>query len=180
MELVDSQRDMNSAYVSGSTGVLASGLVWLTAGFIGISLSNVAAMLTLFFGGTLIFTLSILLSKLLSASGKHSAENCLRYLALESLATLFGGILIAFYVAQSNQELFFPIMLLAIGARYFSFQTLYGLREYWLLGALLMISGVACALLSLPFVYGAFMGAILEILFAIILLRKHKSVVSQN
>lgn len=114
----------------------------------------------------------------MSASGKHAPENSLRHLALESLPVLFGGLLIAFYVAQSTIELFFPIMLLTIGARYFSFHTLYALKEYWLLGALLMVAGIVCPIVNAPFIAGAFLGGMLEVVFALVLFKKSKVVLS--
>ncbi|MDQ7050784.1 MAG: hypothetical protein Q9M92_15130 [Enterobacterales bacterium] len=178
MDFIESQKDMSSSYLGGATGVLASGLVWLIAAVIGITISSVASMYALFIGGMFIFPLSIVFSKLLSAPGKHSSENALKHLALETLPPLFGGLLVAFYVAQFEMELFFPIMLLAIGARYFAFQTMYSLKEYWSLGTLLMAAGVACPILGLPFIIGAFAGGILEIAFALIIFKKSRAVSS--
>jgi hypothetical protein len=167
---------MNASYVGGATGVFASGLIWMITGFIGITISNTASMLALFIGGALIFPLSVFFSMLMSASGRHSTENALKHLALETLPVLFGGLLIAFYVAEYRVELFFPIMLLTIGARYFAFQTLYAHKEYWILGALLMVAGTLCAIADAPFIVGAFAGGVLEIVFSIVLLRRSKAV----
>ncbi len=178
MDFIESQQDMNLAYLCGATGVLVSGVVWILAGVIGITVSDVASMFALFIGGMFIFPLSVVFSKLMSASGKHASENLLRHLALETLPVLFGGLLIAFYVAQFKMELFFPIMLLTIGARYFAFQTLYGHRDYWLLGALLMAAGVVCPVLGLPFITGAFIGGSLEIIFALVLFKKSQLIQS--
>lgn len=178
MDFMQSQKDMNSSYVGGSTGAMASGLVWVMAGIVGITVSTIASMYTLFIGGMFIFPISVIFSKLLSASGKHSSDNVLRHLAVETLPILFAGLLIAFYVAQFKIELFFPIMLLAIGTRYFVFQTLYSLKEYWFLGALLVVAGIACPILELPFIIGAFIGGILEIAFAFIIFKKSKAILS--
>ena len=178
MDFMQSQKDMNSSYVGGSTGAMASGLVWVMAGIVGITISTIASMYTLFIGGMFIFPISVIFSKLLSASGKHSSDNVLRHLAVETLPILFAGLLIAFYVAQFKIELFFPIMLLAIGTRYFVFQTLYSLKEYWFLGALLVVAGIACPILELPFIIGAFIGGILEIAFAFLIFKKSKAILS--
>ena len=175
MDFIESQRDMRTAYASGATGVLASGIIWLAAGAVGLAISAYAAMATLFIGGMFIFPLSILLSKLLSASGRHSKQNVLGKLAVETLPTLFGGLLVAFYISQFELDMFFPIVLLAIGARYFVFQTLYGIKEYWVLGGLLMQAGMLCAALSAPFIAGAFAGGIIELVFAALLLCKSQS-----
>lgn len=172
MNFIESQADMNSSYIGGATGVFASGLVWLVAGIIGTVVSEVASVYSLFIGGMFIFPLSVLFSKLLSASGKHSSENVLRHLALESLPVLFGGLLVALYVAQFRIELFFPVMLLTIGARYFAFQTMYSLKEYWILGGALMVAGIVSTIFRLPVIVGAFLGGFLEVVFALIILKK--------
>lgn len=175
MEFRQSQWDMNRSYIGGATGVFASGLVWLVAAIVGLVYSQVGAVITLCIGGMFIFPLSVLFSKCLAASGKHAADNALRHLALETLPVLFGGLLIALYVAQIDIGLFFPIMLLTIGARYFAFHTLYGLKAYWVLGALLMVAGIACTVLSLSFVAAAFAGGVGELVLAGVIYRRSKS-----
>ena len=169
MNFHESQNDMRQAYLGGATGALSSGLVWCLAGVIGVYFSPVNSMLTLFIGGMFIFPLSILFSKLLGSSGKHSQNNLLKNLAIENLGILFGGLFIAFVAAQYNHAIFYPIMLVIIGCRYLTFQTLYGLKIYWIFGAILMASGMFIAALSLSFVVGAFVGGIIEIIFAMII-----------
>lgn len=166
MNYQQSQQDMRNAYASGATGALASGLIWTLAGVVGLFVSQTASMLTLFFGGMLIFPLSVLLSKLLKRSGKHDPNNAMRHLAIEGLGVLFAGLFIAFVVAQSNTLLFFPIMLLIIGASYLTFQSIYGLRTYWLLGGSLMLAGFLLTIFPSPFIVGAFIGGGIEIVFA--------------
>lgn len=175
MDFKESQRDMNISYIGGATGVLASGLIWGIAGIVGILASNITSMLTLFVGGMLIFPLSILFSKILKRSGKHDANNILKHLAVENLGILFVGLFLAFVMAQINQVLFFPVMLLIIGARYLLFQSLYGLKSYWFLGALLILAGGICIMMNLPFITGAFAGSVIEIVFAFILYQRSKS-----
>lgn len=175
MDFSASQKDMNTAYCAGGTGVLASGLVWCTTAMVAMFVSNVAAMLTLFVGGMFIFPLSVVFSKLLKRSGKHSSSNVLGKLAIETLGTLFVGLFIAFVVAQDNMLLFFPIMLLTIGARYLVFQTLYGLVTYWVLAAVLIVAGVMTSLMQPPMFWSALAGGIIELLFAAFLLVNQKA-----
>jgi hypothetical protein len=174
MNFKESQKDMNSSYFGGATGVLASGLVWGIAALVGVMISSIASMYALFIGGMFIFPLSMIFSKLLKRSGAHSPDNVLKYLAIEGLGILFAGLLIAFVVAQIKPVLFYPIMLLVIGTRYLTFQTLYGLKTYWFLGAVLMVGGALCFILNLPFIVGAFIGSAVEILFALVLFNRSK------
>jgi hypothetical protein len=174
MEFTESQTDMRESYYSGATGVFASGMIWLLAGIVGTYFSNTESMITLFIGGMFIFPLALLGAKLLGRSGKHATNNSLRHLALEGLATLFVGLFLAYCIAQYKIELFYPFMLMIIGARYLTFQTLYGLRIYWLLGAALIVAGFISVILNFPFIFGAYIGGFIEILFALIIFRQCK------
>jgi hypothetical protein len=174
MKFEDAQKDMNFAYFGGGTGVLVSGLIWCIAGLVGLLYTNQYSMLTLFFGGMFIFPLSLLLAKMLKRPGNHDPRNPLSKLALESTILLFVGLFLAFIVAKLQVEWFYPIMLLTIGVRYLLFNTLYGIKIYWILGAILMFSGAACIILNADFIIGAFVGGITEILFSVIILNYSK------
>ena len=166
-DLTLAQNDMKHAYYGGGPGMLVSGLVWLLAGIAGIMVSVKASVLTLFFGGMLIFPLGMLMAKMLKRSGQHKKGNPLAQLAMESTVLLFIGLFIAFVVLRIQAEWFFPIMLLTIGGRYLLFQTLYGLRFYWLIGGLLLLAGGLGLVYQVPFITGAFVGAGIEIVGAI-------------
>lgn len=176
MEFDSAQKDMNLSYFAGGTGVLVSGLVWCISGMVALLHSSQSSMLVLFLGGMFIHPLAVLLSKSLRRSGTHNPNNPLGKLALESTVILFVGLFLAFYIAKLQVEWFFPVMLMAIGVRYLIFNTLYGVKIYWLLGALLMFSGMSCILLSANFVVGAFIGGTFEIIFALIILNNSKGI----
>lgn len=177
MKFEDAQKDMNFSYFGGGTGVLVSGLVWCIAGSVALLYSNQLSMLTLFFGGMFIHPLATLLSKSLKRSGNHDPKNPLGKLALESTIILFVGLFLAFYIAKLQVEWFYPIMLMIIGVRYLVFNTLYGIKTYWILGILLMLSGMLCILLNANFVIGAFIGGVTEILFALVIFSQSKGLV---
>ncbi|MFQ3195551.1 MAG: hypothetical protein ACI9N3_002385 [Colwellia sp.] len=180
MKFEEAQKDMDSSYFGGGTGVLVSGIVWVFAGFIAILHSNQTSMLTLFIGGMFIHPLAMLLSKVLKRSGNHNPKNPLGKLALESTIILFVGLFLAFYVAKLHVEWFYPIMLMAIGVRYLIFNTLYGAKIYWVLGAILMLSGMSCILLGANFIIGAFIGGLTEIIFSLVILNKSKGLMLET
>ena len=163
------QADMRRGYTFGAPGVLVSGSVWLAAGVVVLMVSSQAAVLTLLAGGALIFPLAMLLSKLLGLPDGHTKGNPLGTLAGEGTVWLIAGCVIAYGVSTLRIEWFFPAMLLVIGGRYLTFQTLYGLRLYWVLGALLIAAGFALAVLLAPPLVGAFAGGVIELVFAAIL-----------
>ena len=163
------QSDMRRGYSYGAPGVLVSGSVWLVSGVVALTVSAQMSVLTLLVGGALIFPLSMLMCKLLGLPHGHTAGNPLGVLAGEGTVWLVAGCAIAYGVSVLRIEWYFPAMLLVIGGRYLTFQTLYGLRIYWVLGALLGATGFALALLRAPPVIGAFSGATIELISAIVL-----------
>ncbi len=160
---------MRRGYLSGAPGVLVSGLVWLVASGVAALYSERTAVLALLLGGAAIHPLAVVLTKLLGYSGIHSTGNALGSLAAEGTFWLLAGCAIAYGMHVLRIEWFFPAMLMVIGGRYLTFQTLYGLRAYWALGAVLCIAGLGLALVRAPAVFGAFAGASIEILFAALL-----------
>ena len=144
MHLGEAQRDMRRAYVNGGVGIFVSGLVWVSAGLVTLYVDLFSGMATLFFGGMAIHPLSLLLARRLYQRGKVRAPNPMEMLALQSAAFLIIGLVVAFLVSDTHGALFFPIALLTVGARYLVFQTVYGMRLYVVLGAvLIIIAGVA-------------------------------------
>jgi hypothetical protein len=172
--LQSAQADMRRAYLSGAPGVLISGLVWLASGGVAAMVSEKASVMTLLFGGAAIFPMSIVITKLLGRSGKHMASNPLGSLAAEGTIWLLAGCAVAYGMHLVRMEWFFPSMLLAIGGRYLTFQTLYGLRAYWACGGLLCVAALALALSMSPPIAGALTGAAIELVFAAVLFRLAK------
>lgn len=178
MGLEGAQHEMRVGYTGGSTGVLVSGLVWLAAG-ITIWHSGISAGFTvLFLGGVLIFPLSMLLSRLLFSALPVSGGNPLNRLAIESTVMLFIGLLIGWALLKVQPDLAFPVIALAIGARYATFRTLYDEWMYWLLGGAIIAIG-ALGLLDIGGLRPDFvlLIGIVEVVFAVLIfLRWRKTV----
>lgn len=170
------QSDMRHGYLSGAPGVLASGVVWLVSGLVAALGSKEAAVLALLIGGAAIHPVGIAISRLLGRPGTHTPGNPLGRLAAESTVWLIAGCAIAYGVHVLRIEWFFPAMLLVIGGRYLTFQTIYGLRAYWVCGALLCAAGLGLALSRAPAVAGVFSGAAIELVFSAVLFWRAKRV----
>lgn len=171
MKIIEAQKDMRQAYFNGATGAIVSGTLWIAAGLAALFSSQQTSILIFFFGGMLIFPLSLVVSKLLKRSGQHQNDNELAKLAIESTFLIFIGLFIAYAVYETHPTWFYGIMMLIIGGRYVLFQSLYGLRLYWLFGAVLIVAGVVCILTAQEFHSGALMGGVVEIVFAILLFK---------
>lgn len=169
MTIVDAQRDMRAAYYGGAPGLVASGVIWLLAGSLAAAINPKSGVIALCLGGAVIHPLAQLLCKMLGRSGRHQADNPLASLALESTGVLLLCLLLAVAISFYRIELFFPAMLIVIGARYLTFQTIYGLRVYWICGAILALAGLALASANLWLPTVAFITALIEWSFALVI-----------
>jgi hypothetical protein len=174
MHLREAQRDMRRAYVNGGVGIFVSGLVWVIAGAVTFYVDLFSGMATLFFGGMLIHPLSLFLARRVFYRGKARAPNPLEMLALQSTAFLIIGVAIAYLVSGTYGDWFFAITLMAVGARYLVFQTVYGMRLYVMLGlALIAISALGFWLSVTP-AFVAFAGGATELLTSAFILMPAK------
>lgn len=170
----DTQLDMRNAYLFGVPGIICSGTVWIAAGLVSLIVSPVAGILTLIFGGTLIFPLSVALCKVFGRSGKHQKDNPLAPLALEGTVWMLLSIPVAVGASFHKLEWFFPAMLVVIAGRYLTFSTLYGLRVFWAFGGTLAIAAVVLAMLNAPIYVGGITGGLIEMAFALLIYQGSK------
>jgi hypothetical protein len=173
MDIIDHQRDMREAFAGGGPGVVASEPVWSTAGIVA---ALATFRLVFFFAGMALQPLAMIGSKALGRRGAAAQGNPLNALALENTVVLFAGLAIAYATARTNAGVFYPIMLLVIGARYFTFATIYGDRIFWVLGAMLAaIGGAAIALVVVAQSAAALAGGAVEIAFGLGVLLRDRS-----
>ncbi len=177
MDIKDAQRDMTLAYVLGAPGIFVSGVVWLVAATVWWRLGLNTGFAALFVGGMAIMPGSVLLARLVFRAPKATPGNPLERLALESTFLLFAGLFIAWRLLTVAPDLAFPVVAIAIGARYFVFRTLYDDAVYWLLGGLLLLAGGLAALRPqlLPGNI-AFAVAALELGFATVMLARRRRI----
>lgn len=160
------QADMRHAYVRGAPGAAVSGFVWIAAAVTAVVGDEQASVWVLLVGGMAIFPLSLVVCRLLGGPAKHTPGNPLGLLAMESTVLLMAGIFIAWATILAETSLFFPVMLLVIGTRYLLFQSLYGLKHYWVAGGALCVVGFVAAVLNTPGWASAAMGGGIEVLLA--------------
>ena len=175
MQLTDAQRNMRHGYFNGGPGVIASSLVWLTAGIVALNRSPDTSIATLFIGGMFIHPLGVLIAKALRRPGKHSGDNPLGALALETTIPMLLCLPLVYAVSRLNIGWFFPAMLLVIGGRYLSFATIDGMRVYWALGVALAAAAYILFAKRASFAAGAFTGAGVELLFGAVILLSGRS-----
>ncbi|MBA5246569.1 hypothetical protein H1R16_10225 [Marnyiella aurantia] len=163
------QQDMRTGHGYGSTGVLSSGLVWLCAALAVMMYGVTTGIWTLIIGGMIIFPLSMLIGKLTGIPGKHDPNNPLGKSAMEGTVWMLMCIPMAYGLSLVRPEWFFQGMLLIIGGRYLTFATLYGMKVYWLLGAVLGAAAFILFAMQAVAFYSALAGALIEILMGTVL-----------
>jgi len=149
MNIEQAQKDMCQSYFGGGPGILISGIVWMTAGLVSQFYSPKTSI------------------SVFKRSGIHDKTNLLGKLAMETTVLLFVGLFLAYAIFQYNENWFYPVMLLIIGARYLMFQSLYGKKMFWFLGAALIFTGFISIMMQLGFQLPVLLGGAIEIVFGV-------------
>lgn len=180
MTMREAQGDMRRGYLSGATGIVASAMAWAIATAFAAFVSPERAIWALLIGGMLIYPVSVLLCKLLGASGAHSKGNPLGQLAGASTFWLIFSLPLAYGLGLRQPAWFFLGMLLVIGGRYLVFASVYGMRLYWALGLALAASAIVLALCRAPAVFVVAVGAAIEFAFGAVAFAQHGKWVRAN
>lgn len=149
MDVTQAQQDVRRVYRGGFSGPLVSALIWAAASAAYQWWSPAAAMATLFFGGMLIFPLSSLVLKAMGGPAFLPKGHPSIALAMQSAFTVPLGLLVAIALGVLEPSLFLPASLIIVGAHYLTFISLYGMRAYGVLAAVLVAVGAA-ALFAVP------------------------------
>ena len=96
-----------------------------------------------------------------------SRENPLHSLGMQVAFVLPFSMLLLVPVCLYNLNLFFPALLILLGAHYLPFATLYGMRMFLFLAGILLAAGVLTAhYFSQTFSVGAWIGGLTLFIFA--------------
>ncbi|MEO5911717.1 MAG: hypothetical protein ABIP95_12565 [Pelobium sp.] len=164
------QTDMCKGYADGAIGIIISGLIWLTSAIVCLQFSAKQGIWALLIGGVFIFPLSVIVAKAMGRSGTHSKGNTLGNLAMEGTLFMLMCMPLAFGLSLQHHEWFFQAMLMIIGGRYLTFASIYGIKLYWILGAVLGIAAYLLFSLKVQSFGSAITGSIIEITFGIFML----------
>jgi hypothetical protein len=166
MTFAEAQADLRRAHSNGAIGIAVSGMVWLISGLVALFVDATTGMITLFFGGMAIYPVSLMIEKA-RGRGKATPGNRLEMLGLLTVPIMLSGLFAGYLVSGDNPGWFFSIALMAIGCRYLTFHTLYGLTHYIALGLVLIAFGFSTILwLPLAAGYVAIGGGVIELLAA--------------
>lgn len=163
----DNQKEMREAFLGGFAGQLISGLIWLTSALLSVLIEPGVGMGFLFFGSMSIFPLTQMTMRMMGRPAKVSEENGLWALGSQIAFTVPINFLLVGAITIYRPIWFYPAAMIVVGSHYLPFITLYGMKMFGVLAALLIISGTMIALYMLPiFSLGGWITGVLLIVFA--------------
>ena len=145
MLVQDAQCEVRTVFVGGFWGQLVSSAIWLASAALGIWVTPRAAIGTLVVGGFFIFPVTQLLLRLTGKPASVSRDNPLGSLAMQIAFVLPMTMLLRVPVTEFRLNLFYPALMILLGAHYLPFTFLYGMRMFMPLCAILVSSGVVVA-----------------------------------
>ena len=146
MLVKDAQREVRTVYVGGFWGQLVSSAIWLASAALATWVSPRAGIITVVAGGFFIFPITQLLLRLSGRPASLTRENPLGKLAMQIAFTLPVSMLLLVPVTEFHLNLFYPALMILVGAHYLPFTFLYGMRIFIPLSAILAGGGVVIAL----------------------------------
>jgi hypothetical protein len=167
MDIQDAQREMRSVYIGGFWGQLVSSVIWLVSATLGTWVTPRASILAVVIGGFFIFPLTQMLLRLSGRRASVSRDNSFNSLGMQVAFVLPLSMLLLVPVGHYDLNLFFPALMVLLGAHYLPFATLYGMRMFLFLGGILIAAGVVIAhWFSGTFSLGAWVGGLTLLVFA--------------
>ena len=145
MEIADAQREMRLRFLGGFYGQLVSGILWLVSAALATWATPRAAILALVVGGFFIYPMTELLIRGFGPRRRLSDGNTLPQLGMQVAFVLPLSMPLLLPVGLYRLTLFYPAMMLLVGAHYVPFVFLYGMRLFAILAVLLLGGGVLIA-----------------------------------
>lgn len=168
MNLNECQREMRVTFLGGFAGQLISGCIWLAATIASEWYQPRAGMAVLFFGSMFIFPLTQATLRLMGSQAKVSDGNKLWGLGSQTAFTVPINFLLVGAATLYREDWFFPAAMIVVGAHYLPLITLYGMKMFGVLAAILVLSGTGLALYG-PHIFslGGWFTGIILIAFAL-------------
>jgi len=167
MNISDAQKEVRTVYLGAFSGMIVTSIIWLISAAAGVWLSTSYAIMTLILGGTFIFPLSQLLLRSMGKPATLSKENPFGMLAMQIAFTIPATYPLIAAATIHNVNWFYPAFLVVVGAHYLPFIFLYGMPQFGILAALLVMLGTAIGTyFPDSFTLGGWIGAVVYLLFA--------------
>jgi len=145
MLVQDAQREVRTVFVGGFWGQLVSSIIWLASAALAMWVSPKAGIWAAVVPGFFIYPLTLLVLRLGGGRTSLSPDNPLGKLGMQIAFAGAAPMLLLVPVTQLRLTLFYPALLVIVGAHYFPFTFLYGMRIFMPLAAAMTGCGVLLA-----------------------------------
>jgi hypothetical protein len=169
VEITQAQKDVRETFLGGFAGQLVSAALW------GISAASCTwhslrmGELILVFGGFLIFPLTQLLLRSIGHTHALPKGHPMNMLGMQVAFSLPLALPVVIGLAILRPIWFYPAFMIVLGAHYLPFMFMYGMRQFAVLSAILVASGVVIGMyLPSPVSFGAWFTAVVLVAFALI------------
>jgi hypothetical protein len=167
MNIADAQRENRFRFSGGFYGQAVSGLIWLVSASFASWGTPKTAIVLLVVGGFFIFPITEILVRTVGTRSKLSSGNSLWQLGRQVAFVLPFSMPLLLPVSRFDLNLFYPALMILLGAHYLPFVFLYGMRMFAVLAALLLGGGVIIAVyLTSSFSIGAWYTGTILLIFA--------------
>jgi hypothetical protein len=167
MLVKDAQKEVRTVFIGGFVGQLVSSTLWLVSAALGTWVSPRAAICELVCCGFFIFAITQLLLRISRRPASLRRENPLWFLGMQVAFVLPLSMLLLVPVCELRLGLFYPALMILLGAHYLPFTFMYGMRMFLLLAAILIGAGVVIGMyFPAPFSLGGWVGGVTLLFFA--------------
>jgi hypothetical protein len=176
MQIVQAQRDVRATFMGGFAGQLVSAAVWGVSAAACTWHSLRLGEGVLLLGGFFIFPLTQLLLRAMGHAYALPKGHPMNALGMQVAFTLPLTLPLVIAIAALHPVWFYPAFMIALGAHYLPFIFMYGMWQFGVLSATLIVSGVAIAMyIPAPVSLGAWLTAALLAAFALVARRVARS-----
>ena len=169
MQIHEAQKEVRTVFLGGSVGQAVSGVLWLISAILGTWVSVRLGIIALAIGGIFIFPLTQLALKLTGRKAALPRTNPLNQLAMQVAFIVPLNLPVIGAAALHNVNWFYPAFMIVVGTHYMPFMFLYGMWQYGILAATLIVGGLLTGI-YLPniFVIGGWLTAAFLLIFSLI------------
>jgi hypothetical protein len=143
---MDFHKELRRTYFGAAPHTLCVGLLWILSGVLSNFASKGFTILFFFFACGVNFPLGELLRKVLKIKDVLSKENNLPRLFTFLSFTIPLSIPVVYMACKFNINWFFPAFAVIVGAHYLPFIWAYRMPTFGILGGIVILIGIICAL----------------------------------
>lgn len=169
LTLAEAQRDVRATFLGGFPGHLVVAAIWFASAALATWVSARAGIVALVFAGIFIFPLTQLVLRLMGRPAALPKGNPMNALAMQTAFIVPLCLPLVGAAALCRLVWFYPAFMIVVGVHYLPFVTLYGMRAYAALAAILIAAGLLIGLyVPSPFALGGWLAAFLFLVFAFV------------